>query len=86
MTYKMKRIIATFLVILSINITSNAQIFMIDEDVESLRLLDENFDINTPTWHNSGEDWYEEYVPVGEGAILLTFLGGAYVLRKRKKK
>lgn len=73
------------MLVLSFSITLNAQIFIIDDDASDSRELDE-FNIYNPDWHGSGEDWFEEYVPVGSGALLLAGLAGAYLLGKKKKK
>ena len=86
MTNKMKKILATLIIVLSFNIMSNAQVFLIDEEIDNPRIANDEFNIVNPGWHNSGEDWYEEYVPVGNGAMLLAALGGAYLIGKKRKK
>ena len=78
----MKKIFATLLLILSINVTSKAQIFIMD-DVDNPRTQTEEFFVNNPLDHGSGEDWY---VPVGSGVLLLAGLAGTYLLGKKKKK
>ena len=82
----MKKILATLIIVLSFNIMSNAQVFLIDEEIDNPRIANDEFNIVNPGWHNSGEDWYEEYVPVGNGAMLLAALGGAYLIGKKRKK
>ena len=86
MINKMKKILATLIIVLSFNIMSNAQVFLIDEEIDNPRIANDEFNIVNPGWHNSGEDWYEEYVPVGNGAMLLAALGGAYLIGKKRKK
>ena len=86
MTNKMKKILATLIIVLSFNIMSNAQVFLIDEEIDNPRIANDEFNIVNPGWHNSGEDWYEEYVPVGNGAMLLAALGSAYLIGKKRKK
>ena len=82
----MKKILATLIIVLSFNIMSNAQVFLIDEEIDNPRIANDEFNIVNPGWHNSGEDWYEEYVPVGNGALLLAALGSAYLIGKKIKK
>ena len=86
MTNKMKKILSTLILILSFSIMSNAQVFLIDDGIDNPRIVNEEFSIVNPGWHNSGQDWFEEYVPVGNGALLLAALGGAYMLGKKRKK
>jgi len=61
-----------------------AQVFIMDEDVEgNIRIKDSEFTVPVPY---QGTDWDEYlYTPLGDGVLLLTALGGAYLLRKRKK-
>ena len=60
---------------------TQAQIFIMDEDVEgNIRLGDKDFTVPVPY---QGTD-LDEYLPLGNGVWLLTALGGAYLLRKRK--
>ena len=83
MTNKMKKILATLIIILSFNIMSNAQVFLIDDEIDNPRIQNEEFNINNPGYHGSGEDWY---TPVGDGALLLAALGSAYLIGKKRKK
>ena len=78
----MKKILATLLLILSFNFVSNAQIFLIDDEIDNPRIPSDEFNIDNPGWHGSGEDWY---TPIGDGALLLAALGGAYLVGKKKK-
>ena len=83
MTNKMKKILATLIIVLSFNIMSNAQVFLIDEEIDNPRIANDEFNIVNPGWHGSGEDWY---TPVGDGALLLAALGSAYLIGKKRKK
>lgn len=83
MTYRMKKISATLLLIISFSVTSKAQVFILDDELDSPRTQSEEFFIDNPGWHGSGEDWY---TPVGSGALLLAALGGAYLIGKKKQK
>ena len=85
MTNKIKKILATLMLVFSFSITLNAQIFIVDDDEYNSRYT-EDFNVDNPNWHGSGEDWFEEYVPVGSGTLLLAGLAGAYLLGKKKKK
>lgn len=82
MTNKMKKILATLLLIFSFSVMSNAQVFLIDEDIDNPRVPDDEFNIVNPGYHGAGSDWY---APIGDGALLLTVLGGAYLFGKKKK-
>ena len=62
---------------------AEAQVFIMDSDIDNPRVETEEFDINNPGFHGSGSDWY---LPLGDGALLLAALGGAYLLNKKRKK
>ena len=79
----MKKILATLILVFSFSIMANAQVFLIDEDVTNPRTQNSGFNIDNPAWYGSGEDWY---TPIGDGALLLAALGGAYLLGKKNKK
>ena len=81
-TDKMKKLIATVSLILAFATVSNAQVFLIDDGIDNPRNPNDEFNINNPGYHGSGEDWY---TPVGDGALLLAALGGAYLFGKKKK-
>ena len=83
MKSKMKKILATLLLVFSFSFVSNAQVFLIDEGIDNPRNPNVEFNINNPGYHGSGEDWY---TPVGDGALLLAALGGAYLLGKKRKE
>lgn len=63
---------------------ANAQIFVM-EDEANPRL---NIDADEPFILNSGGLEYDQtnYTPIGSGVLLLTALGGAYALAKKKEK
>ena len=83
MKSKMKKILATLLLVFSFSFVSNAQVFLIDDGIDNPRNPNDEFNINNPGYHGSGEDWY---TPVGDGALLLAALGGAYLLGKKRKE
>lgn len=78
----MKKILSTLILIFSFSLMSNAQVFLIDDEIDNPRIQNDEFNIDNPGLHGSGEDWY---APVGDGALLLAALGGAYLLGKKKK-
>ena len=83
MNEKMKKTIATLTFVMAFAIMSHAQVFIISEEGENPRTPeDEGFFIENPD-HESYDDWY---LPVGDGALLLAALGGAYLVGKRRKK
>lgn len=79
-----KRFIAVIGLLLVLTNPIKAQVFLMDEDAGgNIRIKDSEFTVPVPY---QGTDWDEFlYVPLGDGALLLTALGGAYLLRKRKK-
>ena len=79
----MKKIIATLSIVFAVTFAAEAQVFIIDEDINNPRVATEEFNINNPGWHGSGSDWY---LPLGDGALLLAGLAGTYLLGKKKKK
>lgn len=77
-----KRFIVVIGLLLVMTCPVQAQVFIMDEDMEgNIRLGETEFVVPVPY---QGTDW-DEYLPLGDGVMLLTALGGAYLLRKRKK-
>ena len=84
-----KRIVSAMAIlalVLGTTMTANAQIFLDDDDMNVRDGEHGNMDIgNIIPQH--GVDWDQaDYLPVGEGIMLLSVLGGAYLLGKRHKK
>ena len=81
----MKKRILTILAAMMLTVSASAQVFLMNEDEDNDRngIPEENISIINPGYHNSGEDWY---TPVGNGALLLTAMGSAYLLTKKKRK
>ena len=82
----MKRLNKNIVVLLTFLMLSvvpmKAQVFIMDDEFEGvLRHGESEFVLVAP---NEGHDG-DQYVPIGEGVLLLTTLGGAYLLTKRKK-
>ncbi len=64
--------------------SSNAQVFIADDEFEgTLRQDDPDYALFVPYL---GSDADQSFTPVGSGVLLLTGLGGAYLLTKRKKR
>lgn len=79
------KIVVILAVLLFTTGITQAQVFMMDEDVESNIRLGEN-EFTVPVLYQ-GTDFDEYlYAPLGSGWLLLAGLGGAYLLKKRKKE
>ena len=79
----MKKRILTIVAVLTMAITpSMAQIFLSDEECNNAR-CEYNGDLGVIVPMQN--DLHDQYVPVGEGLMLLTGLGFVYLLGKRKK-
>jgi hypothetical protein len=74
--------VITVLLFMSLSLTMNAQVFMLDGDENYRDPEDPGVFIALPSY---GEG-YDYYLPVGDGLVLLTALGGAYLLGKRRKE
>ena len=77
-----KHIILTIVLILTLTLTSRAQIFLQDGETDDRATADPGLYVDLPNGYGYGVDWY---TPTGSGVLLLTALGGAYLLNKRKK-
>ena len=61
-----------------------AQVFIMADD-ESLNPRNPEGSITFNVMVNSQDASNDQYVPLGEGALLLSGLAGAYLLRRRKR-
>ena len=78
----MKKRILTIVAVLTMAITpSMAQIFLDDDDYNARCEYNGDLGVIVPMQN----DLHDQYVPVGEGLMLLTGLGVVYLLGKRKK-
>ena len=79
-----KRILITTLLLMLAVVRVDAQIFILtDEEFKYAKRGLECHELpNIPTLDIT----YDQYAPVGEGIALLTLLGGAYLLGKRRRK
>ena len=80
----MKKRIVTIILAMFMTIGSAmAQVFIMEDD-ESLNPRDPNGEIVFNVMVNSQDVTNDQYIPLGEGLLLLSGLAGAYLLRKRK--
>ena len=85
MKNKMNNTIKRFITVIGLLLVMfgpvHAQVFIMDEDVEgNIRIKSSEFTVPVPY---QGTDW-DEYLPLGDGVLLLTALGGAYLLKRRR--
>lgn len=78
---KKRNILLAAMLLLAMAMPSRAQIFIMDEDM-NFRPSDDPAVLANPQFA-SGTDYY---LPLGDGLMLLTALGGAYLLNKKRKK
>ena len=77
------RFIAIISLLLFITAPMQAQVFIMDEDQGgNIRMGESEFVVPAPY---QGTD-FDEYLPLDGGWLLLAGLGGAYLLKKRKKE
>lgn len=85
-----KRTIVIITIILMAVQTSMGQIIYTSED-EGTHLRSGSTDVNSfgvmvPLQNSNLDQWKMEIVPLGDGLLLLVGLGGAYLLKKRRKE
>jgi hypothetical protein len=82
---KMNKIVMIFAVALLLMAEPlRAQVFIQDDEFEgSMRLGTGTDELDLVVPMEGGD--VDEFVPLGEGAIAMAMLGGAYLLTKRKK-
>ena len=80
----MKKILLIFSLLITLAAPMRAQVFIMEED-ENDRVdnVFGNGQWNNIIVHGSADD-QTNWVPLGEAVLLLTALGGAYLLRKKK--
>ena len=80
----MKKILLIFSILLALAAPMRAQVFIMEEDEnDRVRNVFGNGDWNNIIVHGSPDD-QANWVPLGEAVLLLSALGGAYLLRKKK--
>jgi hypothetical protein len=81
----MKKLIMTIAIATMMAVPAMAQIFLDDEDLNNRgngASTIEGLGVMVPEQNVT----YDQYVPVGEGILLLAGLAGAYLVGKRKKE
>ena len=80
----MKKILLIFTLLLTLAAPMRAQVFIMEEDEnDRVNNVFGNGEWNNIIVHGSPDD-QANWVPLGEAVLLLTALGGAYLLRKKK--
>lgn len=79
---RIKHIFLTAVLLLAMVVPSQAQIFIMDEDANLRPTNDGEAVLSNPQFGQG----YDYYAPLGEGLMLLTVLGGAYLIGKTKMK
>ena len=77
-----RRRVIVLLLFMIISLTMKAQVFMMDGDENYREPENPQVFAGLPENYGLAVDWY---TPVGDGIIVLSVLGGAYLLRKRKE-
>jgi hypothetical protein len=80
----MKKILLIFSILLALAAPMRAQVFIMEEDENEFRNVFGNGEWNNIIVHGSADD-QTNWVPLSEGILLLSALGGAYLVRKLKK-
>ena len=79
----MKKTVVLLTVLFMAVVPLKAQIFIADDEFEgTMRLAESEYVLVVP---NQSSD-ADQYLPLGDGVLLLAGLGGAYLLKKRNKK
>ena len=79
----MKKTVVLLTVLFMAVVPMKAQVFIADDEFEGMmRRVESDYVLVVP---NQATD-ADQYLPIGNGVLLLAGLGGAYLLTKRKKK
>jgi hypothetical protein len=82
-----KRLLSLMVVTLLTVGSASAQIFLDDETLTNRGWLGDMDDLgNIIPFHEVEWDQAEGYVPIGSGVMLLTVLGGAYLIGKKRRE
>lgn len=82
---KKRTIIIATIILMAIQ-TAMGQIIYTPEDHGTNLREGGNFGVMVPLQNTNTDQWKIQYVPVGNGLLLLVGLGGAYLLQKKKRK
>ncbi len=81
----MKKTLILMAAMLLLSMPLRSQVFLTQEDLDAERMGQwEDIGLIIPI-HEQDFDQAEDYAPVGSGIALLAALGGAYLLRKKRK-
>ena len=81
----MKKIITILAISLVMTSSVYAQVFMTDSDYENPREgIETNWGVLPEQWTTN--DQANDYAPLGGGVVLLTVMGGIYLLKQKKNK
>jgi len=80
-----KRIVCIIITLFMVVGTATAQVFIMEED-DGFNLRDPSGDIGFNVMVNSQDVNNDQFIPIGEGVLLLSGMAGAYLLRRRKKE
>ena len=80
----MKKILLILTLLFTLAAPMRAQVFIMEEDENQYRNVFGNGEWNNVITHGSADD-QTNYVPLGDGLLLLAALGGAYLLKKKNK-
>ena len=80
-----KRIVSIIMALFMVMGTATAQVFIMEDD-DALNQRDPRGDIIFNVMVNSQDTNTDQYVPIGEGLLLLSGMAGAYLLRRRKNE
>lgn len=81
----MKKLLFIVVMFFTLAVPIRAQVFVMEEDENEFRNVFGNGEWNNVIIHGSSDD-QANYLPLGDGLMLLAALGGAYLLGKRKKE
>ena len=85
-TIKSRQIILSATLLLAMLLTmatATAQVFIMDDEFEgTMRQNTEDFGLIVPI---EGLDSDDQYLPLGDGLLVLVVLSGEYLMKKRKK-
>ena len=81
----MKKILLILTLLLSLAAPMRAQVFIMEEDENQFRNVFGNGEWNNTIYHGSADD-QTNFVPLCSGLLVMTTLGGAYLLGKRNKE
>ena len=81
-----KRILSVVAILLMAAGTTNAQVFVLENDEEISRMTPVPSDVPFIPGMGETNDQGYTYTPVGGGALILAGLAGAYLVSKKRKK